>query len=683
MPSAPASPGPGPDEDPGRGSGVSRPGDEAAWRPVESIRDPQDLQAWLDSGLDEDEPPGPDEEYDDPEHPAMPWDLDVAAIWAETGELAAEDTADAENLAKRGLLTELAAVDAGTRGRRGPGQPGSARRVPGSSGSPAGGFGAGQPLDVAPGGSALLGFAERVADDEERLAGATDDEIIGLICALDRAEASACSLKHAAVGELIRRRPEPGCTLEGQARMPECWEEFAGDEIRWALAETRYEADAMLDFAHALEVKLPGTKEAFRTGVLRRSKVEIIVRATRVLDPDEARAAEAMVLGRAGRLSPGGLRAAIARAVIEVAPDKARKRREEAVRDARVERWREDSGNAALAGRELPPAEVLAADQRITWWALQLKAAGLEGSMDQLRARAYLDLLLDTDSRPTTPVAKAEVGSAPPSPPSPPSPASPSGPAGSWTPPGSGVIPAGFTGRNHLTIPLATLIELADRPGEIPGLGPVDPWLGRDLARASAASPKTTWCLTVTDDQGHAIGHGCARPEPRKHPRRRADQRGTGPPGGHDPPGPGFTFTPADADGPPGGYGSWRFTTGIHGQPALLIAIDPIAIDECDHRFQAKGHDPGVKLRHLSQIRHAMCTGPMCRRPSVRSDFEHNTPYDQGGRSCLCNGGPKCRHEHRLKQDPRWTVEQPTPSTFRWTTPSGRQYTTEPTRYPI
>ena len=139
----------------------------------------------------------------------------------------------------------------------------------------------------------------------------------------------------------------------------------------------------------------------------------------------------------------------------------------------------------------------------------------------------------------------------------------------------------------------------------------------------------------------------------------------------------------ADADGPPGGYGSWRFSTGIRGQPALLIAIDPIAIDTCDHRFAAAGHDPGVKLRHLSQIRHAFCTGPMCRRPSARADFEHNTPYDQGGLSCLCNGGPKCRHEHRLKQDPRWTVEQPTPATFRWTTPSGRQYTTEPTRYPI
>ena len=109
-----------------------------------------------------------------------------------------------------------------------PGSPGPRAGSRAASGSPAGGFGAGQPLDVAPGGPALLGFAERVADDQERLGAATDDEIIGLICALDRAEASACSLKHAAVAELIRRRPAPGCPLQGEARMPECWEEFAG-----------------------------------------------------------------------------------------------------------------------------------------------------------------------------------------------------------------------------------------------------------------------------------------------------------------------------------------------------------------------------------------------------------------------------------------------------------------------
>ena len=65
--------------------------------------------------------------------------------------------------------------------------------------------------------------------------------------------------------------------------------------------------------------------------------------------------------------------------------------------------------------------------------------------MDELRARAYLDLLLDTDSRPATP----------------------DGPTAERR--------ARFTDRNHLTVPLATLLELADRPGDIPGLGHVDP----------------------------------------------------------------------------------------------------------------------------------------------------------------------------------------------------------------
>ena len=71
------------------------------------------------------------------------------------------------------------------------------------------------------------------------------------------------------------------------------------------------------------------------------------------------------------------------------------------------------------------------------------------------------------------------------------------------------------------------MTRLADRPGELAGLGPVDPWLTRDLAAAAAANPRTTWCLTVTDDQGHAVAHGCARPEPKSH-RKRA---GPGPPG--------------------------------------------------------------------------------------------------------------------------------------------------------
>ena len=144
-----------------------------------------------------------------------------------------------------------------------------------------------------------------------------------------------------------------------------------------------------------------------------------------------------------------------------------------------------------------------------------------------------------------------------------------------------------------------------------------------------------------------------------------------------------MSFAAAGHAGPPGGYGSWRLSTGIAGQPDLIIAVHPFATGECDHRFQAAGHDPGVLLRHLTQIRHARCTAPGCRRPAASCDFEHNIPYEAGGRSCLCNGGPKCRSDHRLKQDPKWNADQHPDGTFTWTTPSGRQHQTEPTRYPI
>ncbi len=529
------------------------------------------------------------------------------------------------------------------------------------------GFASGGLLDGLPGGGMLAFYADAAAGEDDRYAGTSDNELDGVISAWDRVEAYACARKHAAVAEFIRRRPDPECAVAGPAMMPHIWDEFAVDELRVVLAESRSAAESLMDRAHDLVVKLPGTMALFLAGRLRESRVAIIVYATAWLDRDEARAAEQLALGRAGRLTPGGLRDAIARAVMEVAPEKARKRREAARKDARVQRWAEDSGNAALMGRELPPAEVLAADQRITAWAHELRKAGLEGSMDELRARAYLDLLLNKDSRPAAPDGGG----------------TPSGAGG----PGAGVVPAGFAVRGTLTVPLVTLAGLADRPGDLGGIGPIDPWLARDLAEAAAWNPKTTWCVTVTDQQGHAVGHGCARPEPRS----RRPRPGTyGKRGKRDRPGaagrvrdgPGFSFTAEGREGPPGGYGSWRLRTPGDG-PDLIIELYPLGTEHCDHRFQADGHDPGVKLRHLAQVRHATCVSPVCRRPASQCDFEHNVPYEAGGRTCLCNAGPKCRHDHRLKQRPRWKVDQLADGTFRWTTPSGRSYLTEPTRYPV
>ena len=539
-------------------------------------RDPE-RETWLDRAREHDDPPG-DEEFENFEA-LTPDEL------AEIREAAAD---------------ELLAVEAATTGRRGPGQPGSARVFPGESSSPAAAFGPGMPLDVLPG-CAGLALSADAAGEDDRFAGVSEGELIGVVCAWDRVEAHAAARKLAAIAELGRRNPEPEDA------------EFTADELGNALAESRTRAYALLGTADHLDTHLPGTRAALRDGIVSMSKAQIIANATGLLEPAEARAAEARILDRAARLTPGALRAAIARAVIEVAPEKAKERRETAAKFARVERWREDSGNAALAGRELPPDEVLAVDERITWWADELRKAGLEGGMDAIRARALLDLLLNKDSRPRQDQ---------------PNPA--------------GAAPGGFAGRANLTVPLATLTSLARRPGELSGLGPIDPWLARDLATAAARNPKTTWCVTVTDQHGHAIGHGCARPEPRK-------RAGPGPPG--------FTFTPASRDGPPDGYGTWRLHTPGNG-PDLLVTLDPLTTQNCDHRFESRGHDPGVKLRHLSQVRHVTCTSPICRRPAAQCDFEHNTPYEAGGRTCLCNAGPKCRHDHRLKQQPGWTVDQ-------------------------
>jgi hypothetical protein len=468
---------PGRDEDP---SGVpAGPGDHPAlgspdWRPVP--QSPEWDEAYLAARAD-DEYPGDLDEYQDPDNapPAGLDDAELAALIAEARQNGREITTDqaraAEAWARFGHTATVAAVEAVAAGRRGPGMPGSAESLPAEHASTAAGFASGKPLDTAPGCAVLGSFLEDAAGDDDRVAGASDDELLGVICGWDRAEANASARKHAAVAELIRRRPGPGG-----------WDEFAGRE----------------------------------------------------------------------------------------------------------------------------PGAVLAADQRVTAWAKELRRAGLQGGMDALRARAYLDLLLGTDSRPLASNRGATHG-----------PDATQGPDGD-----GGTGPGGSE----------------ERPPGLGGPGPHEP----------------------------------------RTPAPAGPLAGVIPPGGSR-----FTVTSTDQPGPPGGYGTWRFSTGIPGQPDLLIQIGPLPTRECDHRYEARGHDPGVMLRHLAQVRHATCTGPGCRRPSTRADFEHNTPYAAGGRTCLCNGNPKCRFDHRLKQDPRWKVEALPGGNVRWTTPSGRQCTTEPTRYPI
>jgi hypothetical protein len=210
------------------------------------------------------------------------------------------------------------------------------------------GFAKGGDADEMAGGSALAFLADAAAGDDDRYVGATDAELDGAIAAWDRVEAHASARKHLAIAEFIRRNPEKGCEPKDPDGMPARWDEFAVDELRVLLAESKAAVERIMDRALALASRLPGTMAQYRAGKLRQSKVTIIVDVTAPLDEEESRAAEELVLGRARQLTPSGLRHATAQAVMDVAPEKAKKVREDAEKDARVERWVEDSGNAAL-----------------------------------------------------------------------------------------------------------------------------------------------------------------------------------------------------------------------------------------------------------------------------------------------------------------------------------------------
>ncbi len=481
----------------------------------------------------------------------------------------------------------------------------------GLAAGPAAGFAAGNELDVMLPGVTLAGFAEDVTGPGGRCAAASDDQLVGVLRAWDRLESWTAARKLAVVAELIRRRPAPGCSPEGPAAMPAGWGKFCGDELAAATATAKLAADKTLNLAHDLAVRLPRTARALHEGTITLYKARLIADATRDLTAEEAAAAEALILDGVAGKTPGQLRAVIARAVVTVNPAAAAARRERAQRDARVELWREDAGTAALCGRDLPPADALAADQAITAYARDLKAAGLDGTMDQLRARAFLDLALGVRSHPPKPAdsgrpaagqaasdtlgngstadgganedctgdragkngadasgrANTATGE------DPTGPGAGEGSAGKGTTGGPGPA-VGLAARINLTIPLATLIGLAERPGEAPGLGAIDPALARTLAASAAASPRTTWCITVTDDHGHPTAHGCTRPARGTAPTRAgpAGQNGT-------------AFTQEQGTGPPGGYGRWRLR--LANGRELLAGIEPLAVLDCDHRHES------------------------------------------------------------------------------------------------
>ncbi len=247
------------------------------------------------------------------------------------------------------------------------------------------GFAAGGLLDRLTPGPALAGFAQNAWADG--LGTLSDDALVGVLQAWRRLASWAAAGELAAVAELDRRR-----WAEVAAGADPHLAEHVGDELAAALTLTTRSADALLDVACNL-ARLPLTRAALATGQIDRARALVISDGVSCLSDAHAAAVESAVIGRAPGQTSGQLRAATQRAVLAVDPAAATRRREEARKDARVEVWDERCGTAALAGRDLPPADVLAADKRIDALARQLKSAGQEESLSALRAQVYLALL--------------------------------------------------------------------------------------------------------------------------------------------------------------------------------------------------------------------------------------------------------------------------------------------------
>ena len=112
--------------------------------------------------------------------------------------------------------------------------------------------------------------------------------------------------------------------------------------------------------------RLTGVRDSLAGGQIDLSRARVFADELCVLDWLKATRIAAKLVLEAPGLTTAQLQARLRRAVLAADPEAGRRRQKAAKDKARVETWQESSGNAALAGRELPPAGVLAADRHLT-----------------------------------------------------------------------------------------------------------------------------------------------------------------------------------------------------------------------------------------------------------------------------------------------------------------------------
>jgi hypothetical protein len=577
-----------------------------------------------------------------------------------------------------------------------------------------------------PGLAALLGEAVGALGElDER-------QLLGASSAARRLQAHAQYLEVMAVAEFARRRSEQLEASKARGdRVRSRDGEYPAEELGFEMTASAYSAGLLLDMAANIVTRLPSTLAGMASGAIDRDRARAISNATVHLPDDLAAEADKILAEAAPEIRLADLQKKADRLEARLDPEGVARRKDEARHDRRVELRREDSGAASLAGRELDPAEALAGKASIDAEAVRLRNAGLPGTLAQIRALILLDRIhqrspwdrlappltepdpdahdypgddagpdgpygdgsgnpgLDPNVYDDDPDDGCDSGQddAPADPDAPddddddddydheqtaaeedeedegrpagfdgPPPGSPFDQAGRKTP-----MPALI----NITIPAGTLLGWSETPADIGSWGLMDAETACALIEAASRHPRTRWCYTLAGPGGEAIAHACAR----------GSRPWTPPPPSPDGP---------SRDGPsrdgPAGRDDLRMTQLAGLLAELNAAPEPIAAGTCDHRHREDRYTPSRKLKHLIRARTARCCAPGCGAQAITSEIDHTVPYP-GGASCECNLGPACKRHHHAKHAPGWNLQQTQPGIMRWTTPSGRTYTTHPTQY--
>jgi hypothetical protein len=490
-------------------------------------------------------------------------------------------------------------------------------------------------------------------DDAQGLKGTSDDQLTGILSASLRMESRAVWTRLAALAEFAARRPasrDQGIRATGApAAGADGISVFAADELAGVLNRTWQSTAGELSYAKSVTERLPRTFTALGAGRIHPVHLSIIEDETRFLKPEDAARADEILSQQAPSLTFGKLRSAAHRLVLKLDPDAAARRKEAARRETHVRAFREASGNAGLIAREMPTDEVLASMQHVEQRALDLRAAGVPGTLQELRVQAYLDLLQERDSR--TALADPAVNADPAANTDPDGNDGPSagpdqpggpGPNGTGRPAHPDPGPS-LAAQVTITVPLAALDGDPGACGEADGFGLVDAEDARALVAAASRNPKTRWCVTALHPDGTAAAHACATG---RHCWSAGQQTAD------------FLRT-------------------------LNLTLTPVIRGPCDHAQAQRAYRPSRSLRHLVNARNTRCTAPGCGRPAARCDLDHTTPWHLGGITCPCNIAPLCRHHHRCKQAEGWWLEQPEPGVLKWRAPSGRTFGTRPAVYSL